>query len=88
LIKEPARLGRYRVYQAADIELLILIKEATQLGVTLSQLKSVISYSDGQIDWQRIKTFLAEVRLQLENEIENIKHKIKQLDQCYQQITP
>jgi MerR family copper efflux transcriptional regulator len=88
LIQQPERIGRYRVYHQADIEILILIKEAKELGVSLSQLKNVITYSDGKVDWAKIKIFLAEVRIQLINQIDEIKIKIDSLDQCYEQINP
>ena len=88
LINQPERVGRYRVYNETDIELLILIKEAKALGVTLSQLKGVIAYTDGKVDWANIKIFLSDVRIQLVNQIDDLKQKIDLLDQCYNQITP
>jgi len=88
LIRQPERIGRYRVYHDTDIELLILIKEAKALGVTLSQLKGVITYSDGKVDWANIKIFLAEIRQQLVNKIGDIKKQIDNLDKCYHQILP
>lgn len=88
LIRRPERKGRYRVYQEADVELLMLIKEAKELGVTLSQLKGVITYSNGKVDWTNIKIFLAEIREQLINQIDDLKKKIDSLDQCYDQINP
>jgi len=86
LIKQPERIGRYRVYQEADIELLILIKEAKELGVTLSQLKGIIAYNNGQVDWANIKIFLGEIREQLIHQIDDLKKKINNLDKCYDQI--
>ncbi|MEH6450938.1 MAG: MerR family transcriptional regulator [Oleispira sp.] len=88
LIVRPDRVGRYRVYKEIDIELLILIKEAKELGITLSQLKGIIVYTNGEVDWAIIKTFLAEVREQLLNQIEDIKKKVISLDRCYEQINP
>lgn len=88
LIRPPKRAGRYRVYQQTDIELLILIKEAKALGVTLSQLKGVITYNNGQVNWVNIKVFLSEIREQLIDQIDDIKKKIDSLDQCYDQINP
>lgn len=86
LISQPERIGRYRVYNETDIELLLLIKEAKELGVTLSQLKDVITYNNGKVDWGKIKIFLAEIRQQLLNQIDDIKKKIDMLDECYYQI--
>ena len=88
LIKNPERKGRYRVYKEADIEVLILIKEAKELGITLSQLENVITYNKGEVDWGNIKTFLKEIRKQLVNQIDDIKAKINSLDECYDQINP
>lgn len=88
LLKKPERKGRYRVYQQAEIELLILIKEAKALGVTLSQIKDAIAYKNGKIDWENIKTFLADLREQLVLRIADLEKKIETLDSCYDQITP
>ncbi len=88
LIREADRVGRYRVYNETDIEILILIKEAKALGVTLSQLKGIVTYSDGKVDWAKIKTFLSEIRAQLVTQVEEINNKIISLDECYHQINP
>ncbi|MFT2109642.1 MerR family transcriptional regulator [Marinomonas sp. 2405UD68-3] len=87
LIKAPERIGRYRVYSEMDIELLLLIKEAKALGVTLSQLKGAITYKNGKIDWLKIKHFLREMRIQLMAQLNDIQNKIDSLDQCYEQIS-
>lgn len=87
LIRQPERKGRYRVYQPKDVELLILIKEAKVLGVTLSQLEGVIVYKNGQVDWVNIKLFLSDFRVQLVNQINDINNKIASIDRCYDQIT-
>ena len=86
LIREPLRSGRYRIYQETDIDLLLLIREAKELGVTLSQLKGVIVYKEGAVDWLRIKVFLDELRLQLVSKIEDLKEKIDKIDECSNQI--
>ncbi len=88
LIRQAERIGRYRVYQDTDVEILILIKEAKELGVTLSQLKGIIVYNDGKVDWANIKIFLGEIRGQLINQIDDIQKKIDSLDKCYGQINP
>ncbi len=88
LIRQPERIGKYRVYNATDIEILILIKEARELGVTLSQLKGIITYSNGKVDWANIKIFLADIRKHLVNQIDDIKKKIDSIDECYSQINP
>ncbi|TEW44067.1 MerR family transcriptional regulator [Psychromonas algicola] len=86
LIMRPERKGRYRVYNKTDIELLTLIKEAKELGITLSKLKGVIIYSNGKVDWNNIKVFLKDTKKELVNQIETINKNIKSLDKCYNQI--
>lgn len=86
LIRRPQRVGRYRTYQESDIEILLLIKEAKELGVTLSRLKGVIVYQDGQIEWQRIKVFLSELREQLLENIAELNTKVAKIDDCYSKI--
>jgi len=88
LIKQPERKGRYRVYEETHIELLVLIKEAKELGITLSKLQGVIGYNNGKVDWPKIKRFLKEIREQLINDLEDIKVKISNLDKCYHKINP
>jgi len=86
LIRRLPRSGRYRVYSESDIDLLVLIKEAKQLGVKLSQLKMVFVYKDGNIDWSKIKIFLAELRMQLLSNIKDCEKKVAMIDECYKQI--
>ncbi|ROS05095.1 DNA-binding transcriptional MerR regulator [Sinobacterium caligoides] len=88
LIRQLERVGRYRLYKEADIEVLLLIKEAKALGVGLSQLQGVIQYNEGQIDWSTIKVFLHGIRQQLTQQIEDVQQKIASLDICYEQIKP
>ncbi len=88
LIQPPKRVGRYRVYQDREIEILILIKEAKALGITLAQLKGIIVYNNGEVDWANIKVFLSDIRQQLVLQIDELKMKIESLDICYHQITP
>ena len=86
LIPIPKRLGAYRVYQASDLDILILIKEARALNITLTELKSVIVFKDGQIDWQQMETFLLQHKARLVQEIEMLKEKISLVDLCVSQI--
>jgi len=88
LIRRPKRVGRYRVYQEIDVELLLLIKEAKDLGVTLSQLKGVSIQTNGKVDWGNVKTFLREIRRKLVNQVDDLEKKIDRLDECYDQIIP
>ncbi|MDO6583605.1 MerR family transcriptional regulator [Photobacterium sp. 2_MG-2023] len=82
LIRVPFRQGNYRVYTETDVEVLQLIKEAKQLGVTLNRLKGVIRYRDGDVDWDRIHCFLLDVRQQLMAEQALLEQKIKRVELC------
>lgn len=82
LIRVPLRQGNYRVYTETDVEVLQLIKEAKQLGVTLNRLKGVIRYRDGDVDWDRIHCFLLDVRQQLMAEHALLEQKIKRVELC------
>lgn len=86
LIPAPKRLGRYRIYSQADIELLLLIKEAKDLGISLSALSKVIKIDDNGVNWQVIKQFLCEVKTQLKHDILLLEKKITMIDQCIKGI--
>ena len=88
LIRQPQRKGSYRVYNESDIEVLVLIKEAKELGIALSKLQGVIVYTDGKIDWLKIKIFLKEIKKQFIENIEDMQMKVKNIERCYQQIDP
>lgn len=82
LIIPLPRKGKYRVYNESHIDVLNLIKEAKLLGVTLSQLKKVIIYKNGDIDWSHVGAFLVEVKLELSQQIIDLNHKLKKVDKC------
>ena len=82
LIQPPARRGRYRVYSEEDLDVLQLIVEAKSLGVTLAQLKGVITYRDGEVDWQKVHQFLLEVKKNLQIELDRVLKNIEKIDNC------
>ncbi|GAB2884138.1 MerR family transcriptional regulator [Microbulbifer echini] len=82
IIKAPKRQGRYRVYTNADIEVLNLISEAKELGVTLSTLKNVVTYESGRVDWEKISRFLVEVKDQLIGEMQTIRDRVTRVERC------
>ncbi|WP_444933805.1 MerR family transcriptional regulator [Microbulbifer sp. JTAC008] len=86
LIAPPKRQGRYRVYTAEDVEILTLISEAKTLGVTLAELKDVIRYNNGEVDWARISIFLKKVKRKIEAELESLSNKADKVDQCIASI--
>lgn len=82
----PPRKGRYRVYNSSHIEVLDLIKEAKLLGTTLSQLKDVIVYQNGELDWSNIGQFLLEMKQQLLLQVDEINIKAARVEQCLSTI--
>lgn len=82
LIRTPKRQGRYRVYTDKDVDVLRLIYEAKQLGVTLARLRDVIVYQDGDVDWDRIRRFLLEVKSDFQHQVTTINNNIEQVDRC------
>lgn len=86
LIPPPKRSGRYRVYTDADIELLLLIKDAKALGVTLAQLESLIAIEAGPPDWQKIEQFLQQQKRRIYGEIAALNATIAKIDDCLRQL--
>ncbi|MBL4907754.1 MAG: MerR family transcriptional regulator [Sneathiella sp.] len=86
LIPKPKRSGTYRIYQQSDIEILLLIKEAKELGVTLSQLKALIYDSDGLLIWTKVAAFMIKKRQELQEEIKTLHSKIRKIENCLQQM--
>lgn len=86
LIPAPKRLGRYRVYTEADIEILLLIKDAKSFGVTLAQLQSFITIQNGHPDWKKVAQFLMQQKDRIFSEIQALNETIGKIDNCLKQI--
>ncbi|WP_341501353.1 MerR family transcriptional regulator [Gallaecimonas sp. GXIMD4217] len=86
LIRAPERLGRYRVYTDAHVEVLRLIVEAKALGVSLARIKGAIRYHNGEVDWQRVNHFLKDLKRDMEAELQRIVGNIERLDACVASI--
>ncbi|SDZ78128.1 MerR family transcriptional regulator [Microbulbifer marinus] len=86
LTRTPARQGRYRVYSSMDVEVLKLIAEAKSLGVSLAKLQGVITYQNGNVDWNRIAEFLARTKSDLQAELGLLHEKIEKIDECIKSI--
>ena len=84
----PQRSGRYRLYREQDIELLTLVREATELGATLRQLQGVIQFRDGNVDWTPIRPFLQALRQRLLDQRAQLDARLSRLDHCLEQLTP
>ncbi|MEM8533204.1 MAG: MerR family transcriptional regulator [Chloroflexota bacterium] len=82
LIPTPQRLGRYRVYTEADIELLLIIKEVKRLGITLAQLRSMLPQEQYPLNAQNVEQFLREHRAHLRQQIQILNDQIRHIDTC------
>ncbi|MCU8040022.1 MerR family transcriptional regulator [Shewanella oncorhynchi] len=87
LIDTPARQGRYRIYSAADIRLLLLIKEAKALGIKLIQLKDLLEQGDKHAQLATVQTFLLGIKADFLRQISELEHKVTQLDACIDGLT-
>lgn len=86
IIMAPARKGQYRIYNQTHVELFHLIREAKQLGATLSQIKQAIVYKDGAVDWGNIAIFLVQMREQLKQQVEVLNNNIQKINKCITDI--
>lgn len=86
LIPTPKRHGRYRVYSDRDLDMLLLIKEAKQLGFTLNQLKSAVVLENDKVDWDKVRPLLDQLRAQLVEQRKEIDRKLALLEECYGQL--
>jgi len=82
LIPTPARAGRYRRYDDTTVELLLLIKEARALGLSIAGLKELIQWVDGQMNWQRVVDFLEQQKARIRDEIRALEDQLARIDSC------
>ncbi|PMV20764.1 MULTISPECIES: MerR family transcriptional regulator [unclassified Pseudomonas] len=66
LLPEPRRQGQYRVYSAQNIELLMFIKCAQQLGFKLKELQEILAGHVGDVlPWERADQAIADKKQEL-----------------------
>ncbi|NPU93802.1 MAG: MerR family transcriptional regulator [Gammaproteobacteria bacterium] len=82
LIPSPPRAGRYRHYDARSIELLLLIKEARALGVTIAGLKGLVQQADGPLDWGTVVAFLQQQKARVQADIQALQTQLQRIDAC------
>lgn len=86
LIVAPKRKGVYRIYTEEHLEVLNLISEAKELGLTLAEIRGVISYQNGKANWSEINKFLVLFKHKFENELQDITKKITRIETCISTI--
>lgn len=82
LINPPARHGRYRIYRTADIQQLLLIKEAKALGIKLTQLRDLLQQCNKHTQVATVQTFLLGIKADFLRQISDLEQKVIQLDAC------
>ncbi|RTX98133.1 MerR family transcriptional regulator [Pseudomonas sp. C 49-2] len=66
LLPAPQRQGQYRVYSAQNVELLMFIKCAQQLGFKLKELQEILSGHIGDVlPWERADQAIADKKQEL-----------------------
>jgi DNA-binding transcriptional MerR regulator len=78
------RLGKYRVYEQAQLEFVLLIKQAQSLGVTLAELQQLKS-GDQDLNWVALNQLLVQKQQALELQIQQQQQELKRIAH-YQQL--
>ena len=66
LLPAPQRQGQYRVYSAQNVELLMFIKCAQQLGFKLKELQEILAGHVGDVlPWERADQAIADKKQEL-----------------------
>jgi len=73
------RRGKYRIYDQAHVEFIQLIREAQNVGVTLSELNG-LTRGKNDLDWGLLRQLLAEKAAQLHMEIIQAKQSIQRIE--------
>lgn len=82
LLAVPKRTtGGYRQYSQEDLERLVFIKNAKELGFALSEIKELLAIADGDIYKCR------DVRQIAENKLEHINNQLKHLKKLKTTLT-
>lgn len=88
LLPKPERTpSGYRLYSKTDLDRLVFIKNAKQLGFSLSEIKELLALADGKITTCKEVREIAQAKLDLiSNQIRNLTKLTKVLsklvDQC------
>ena len=82
LLSDPIRTDAgYRQYSQSDLERLVFIKNAKELGFSLSEVKELLSIADGDI------YKCSEVRLIAEGKLDHITNQMKRLAKLKRTLT-
>lgn len=89
LLKTPERTeGNYRIYEDDDIARLRFIRHCRQHGMTLSEIRSLLAFSDNptfSCDW--INSLIKQHIEDVEKQIEDLVHLKNHLKNLYQKCS-
>lgn len=82
LLARPSRTDAgYRVYQATDLDRLVFIRRAKELGFTLAEVRELLALFDDP------DTGCAEVRAQAEEKLADIQARLRDLRRIQRSLT-
>lgn len=81
LIKTPARVGKYRVYDASFLDVLAMIKLAKSLGFTLSELQIIAQAktAEGLVPMDLLKVEIEKKRLAIKQKMNKMNEMLSDL---------
>ncbi|PSU34160.1 MerR family transcriptional regulator [Photobacterium lutimaris] len=80
-----SRAGKYRVFSAADIEFIRLIKEGQSLGLQLTELKELAN-GEQDFDWIKVVQLLAKKQESIVSQIKMLEVQHSRVDEYRQAI--
>lgn len=87
LLGQVQRKGAYRYYNNAQLQQIILIRQAQQLGFRLAELNKVLDVSGTSPDWGLLTQQLASKQAAVRLEIKRLQQLEQQLQLIMQDIT-
>ena len=81
-----SREGKYRVYTETNVEAIKIIKGGQALGIHLSEMVNIMN-AKGEFDWQLVNDFLSQKYRMIENEIQELENKKRNIKSYQKSIT-
>jgi len=80
LLSNIKRSGSYRIYSEGDVEFVKLIKEAQTLGVSLSDLKSLV-IGHNELNWHSVIKLLDNNLIKVDAVIKSLSSQKKKIEE-------
>ncbi|KFZ38987.1 hypothetical protein HR45_00875 [Shewanella mangrovi] len=81
LLRNITRRGNYRVYEQADVEFVLLIKQAQTLGISLAELQRLVA-GRNLLDWSAVHTLLDEKSQRIDAAIAALQQQQANIASC------